>query len=92
MRKSSTLLLLVALFALSACALMDKTTETNKTSAERLTNEVWNGGNMEVLNELVAADFVRHNPASWWWILAYSLSFFGGAYWLFGRLRRSEEK
>lgn len=56
---------LVFLFAMSACAQMDQTAETNAALAERFTAEVWNNGNLDLIDEMIAEDFVRHLPSSW---------------------------
>lgn len=37
-------------------------TEQNKAIARRVTDEAWNRGNLAVLDELIAHDFVRHTP------------------------------
>jgi steroid delta-isomerase-like uncharacterized protein len=36
--------------------------DANKAVIKRFTAEVWNKGNMEVADELLAADFADHNP------------------------------
>ena len=56
---------LVVLFTMSACAQMDKTAETNTAMADRFATEVWNGGNLDLIDEMVAENFVRHLPKSW---------------------------
>ncbi len=38
-------------------------TEQNKAQVRRLTEEVWNQGNFAVLNELIATDYVGHEPS-----------------------------
>ena len=38
--------------------------ETNKTVARRLLEEVWNKGNLAVLNEIIAKDHVGNGPGS----------------------------
>ncbi len=53
------------LFAFSACAQMDKTAETNAAMADRFTTEAWNNGNLDLIDEMIADDFVRHLPNSW---------------------------
>ncbi len=63
--KKIFIFLLGALFAFSACAQMDKTAETNATLADRFTAEVWNNGNLNLIDEMIADDFVRHLPNSW---------------------------
>ncbi len=55
----------VALLAMSACAPLDKTAESNMAAAQRFTEEIWNKGNLEAAGEILADNFVRHNPASW---------------------------
>ena len=37
--------------------------EANKAIAQRLIEEAWNAGNLDVLEELVAQDHVEHDPA-----------------------------
>ncbi|MFQ5859851.1 MAG: ester cyclase, partial [Anaerolineae bacterium] len=37
-------------------------TEENKAVVRRLYDELWNQGNLAIVDELVAADFVDHNP------------------------------
>ncbi len=63
--KRTFYLSLGVLFVLVACAQVDKTAEQNKAVAARFVNEVWNVGNLAVADEVLAAEFVRHNPASW---------------------------
>ena len=63
--KKIFIFLLGALFTFSACAQMDKTAETNSALAERFVAEVWNNGNLDLIDEMIAADFVRHLPNSW---------------------------
>ena len=60
-----TVVLLVAALALSACTQGDKTGAENKALAERFVDEVWNSGNVALIDETVATTFVRHNPNSW---------------------------
>ena len=38
--------------------------EENKAIVRRVFEEVWNKGNLDIIDELVASDFVRHDPAS----------------------------
>ena len=38
--------------------------ETNKTVARRLLEEVWNKGNLAVLNEIIAQDHVSRGPGT----------------------------
>src|SRR5579864_8966803 len=38
-------------------------TEQNKAQVRRLTEEVWNQGNFAVIDELVARDYVGHEPS-----------------------------
>jgi steroid delta-isomerase-like uncharacterized protein len=63
--KNLIVVLVVALLALSACTQADKTAVENKALAQRFFEEVWNQGNLDVIDEMVAAEFVRHNPSSW---------------------------
>jgi len=63
--KKIFIFLLGTLFAFSACAQMDKTAETNAALADRFAAEVWNNGNLDLIDEMIAADFVRHLPNSW---------------------------
>jgi steroid delta-isomerase-like uncharacterized protein len=39
-------------------------TETNKTVARRLLEEVWNKGNLDALNEIIAKDHVSSGPGT----------------------------
>jgi steroid delta-isomerase-like uncharacterized protein len=39
------------------------TTETNKALIRRMVEEIQNGGNLELLDELLAPTFVKHTPA-----------------------------
>ena len=39
------------------------TTESNKAILRRFDEEVWNGGNIDVMDELFAADYVNHDPS-----------------------------
>ena len=63
--KKIFIFLLGTLFAFSACAQMDKTAETNAALADRFAAEAWNNGNLDLIDEMIAADFVRHLPNSW---------------------------
>ena len=63
--KKILVFLLGTLFAFSACAQMDKTAETNTAMADRFTTEAWNNGNLDLIDEMLADDFVRHLPNSW---------------------------
>ena len=63
--KKIFIFLLGTLFAFSACAQIDKTAETNAAMADRFTAEVWNNGNLDLIDEMIAEDFVRHLPKSW---------------------------
>ncbi len=63
--KKILVFLIGALFAFSACAQMDKTAETNAAMADRFTAEAWNDGNLDLIDEMIAEDFVRHLPNSW---------------------------
>ena len=38
------------------------TTELNKATARRWSEELWSRGRLEVADEIVAADYVRHDP------------------------------
>ena len=63
--KKIFIFLLGTLFAFSACAQMDKTAETNAALADRFAAEAWNNGKLDLIDEMIAADFVRHLPNSW---------------------------
>ncbi|MFQ5823956.1 MAG: ester cyclase [bacterium] len=63
--KTLFVFLVVALLTISACTQADKTATANKALAQRFVEEVWNKGNLDVVDELCAADYVRHNPNSW---------------------------
>jgi steroid delta-isomerase-like uncharacterized protein len=41
---------------------MHMSTEENKAVVRRFIDEVWNGGKAEVIDEIIAADAVDHNP------------------------------
>jgi predicted SnoaL-like aldol condensation-catalyzing enzyme len=56
--------LFVALLLLSSCAPVDKSADTNRSIADRFTEEGWNAGNVAALDEFISPDFVRHNPPS----------------------------
>jgi steroid delta-isomerase-like uncharacterized protein len=53
-----TLSLLVALFFTSGDAM---TLEQNKATARRWTDELWGRGNLAVADDIIAADYVRHD-------------------------------
>jgi steroid delta-isomerase-like uncharacterized protein len=53
-----TLSLLVAFFFTSGDAM---TLEQNKATARRWTDELWGRGNLAVADEIIAADYVRHD-------------------------------
>jgi predicted SnoaL-like aldol condensation-catalyzing enzyme len=36
--------------------------EENKAIVRRLIEEAWNQGNLDVLDEIVATDYIRHDP------------------------------
>ncbi len=52
---------LAALFAPSA-AEAQSAVEQNKTTARRWSEELWSRGNLEVADEIIAKDYVRHDP------------------------------
>lgn len=54
-----------ALLAMIACTQPDNTGSANLTSSEEFTAQVWNGGNVAMIDETVATGFVRHNPSTW---------------------------
>jgi steroid delta-isomerase-like uncharacterized protein len=54
--------LLIALTGLSQAAAAD--TEANKAIAQRIFNEIWNQGNLSVVDEIIAADLSRHDPGN----------------------------
>ena len=56
--------LLIFMLLMFSCAQEDDSVATNKATSDRFTNEVWNAGNLDVLDEVVAEDFVRHHPPS----------------------------
>jgi len=58
-----SILLIVVLMTFS-CAQEDASEATNKAISDRLTEEVWNGGNLDLLDDFIAENYVRHNPAS----------------------------
>ncbi len=63
--KNVCVILVVVLLAMSGCAQVDKTADANGALAMRIANEVWNDGNMDVVDEILAPNYVRHNPKSW---------------------------
>ncbi|MFQ5651273.1 MAG: ester cyclase [bacterium] len=63
--KSIPVLLVVAVLALSACTQADHSTEDMKAQMRKNVDAVWNKGNMDIIDDVYAADYVRHNPASW---------------------------
>ena len=57
----------VAFFVLglsTSCTTVDKSAENNKAIVQRFIEEVWNKGNLAVIDELCAANFVDYGPAS----------------------------
>ncbi len=56
---------LVILFALGGCDTMDHGEHVNLDQYERFAAEVWNNGNLDLIDEMIASDFVRHLPNSW---------------------------
>lgn len=63
--KNALVFLLVAMVAMSGCTRVDKTAEANKALAQSSVDEIWNKGNLDVIDDYCAANFVRHNPDSW---------------------------
>jgi len=64
MKRMQFSVLLIVLLLISSCAQVDNSAVTNKENADRLTNQVWNGGDLVALDEFVTEDYVRHNPTS----------------------------
>jgi predicted SnoaL-like aldol condensation-catalyzing enzyme len=64
MKRIQFSVLLIVLLLTFSCVQADKTAATNREIANRFTDEVWNGGNLDVLDDLMAEEFVRHNPPS----------------------------
>lgn len=61
---SSVALVGVVLLGLSACQQPAQTVEDkNKQLVERYFNEVWNNGKVELLDELLSADYINHTPS-----------------------------
>jgi len=56
--------LLIVMFLMFSCAQEDKSEAINKATSLRFTNEVWNSGNVDVLDEVVTENYVLHYPAS----------------------------
>ena len=56
--------LLVVVLMTFSCAQEDASETANMANSDRLTEEVWNGGNLDLLDDFIAEDYVRHNPAS----------------------------
>jgi predicted ester cyclase len=57
---------ILAVMAFGACTQpASQAVNPNLALSERFVNEVWNNGNVAVIDELVDASFVRHNPASY---------------------------
>lgn len=63
--KRLSVFLLVVFLALNGCTQVDKTAEANMATAQKYVAEVWNSGNLDLIDDLVTADFVRHLPESW---------------------------
>ena len=55
----------MGLLVFGACSQADYMAAQNKATAERLIEEVWNNANIDMIDETVSTDFVRHNPNSW---------------------------
>lgn len=64
MRPLTAVLVLVGL-ALTACTQVDQTAVENKALALRYADEVWNQGNLDLIDEMVAENYVGHHPPSW---------------------------
>ena len=63
--KKNYVFFLVILFAMGGCDTMDHGEHVNLDQYERFAAEVWNNGNLDLIDEMIAADFVRHLPNSW---------------------------
>jgi predicted ester cyclase len=63
--KNLLVVVAVALLAFGACTPANQGVNPNVALAQRFTDEVWNQGNLAVVDELVDANFTRHNPESW---------------------------
>ena len=56
---------LLILFTVMSCSNNGKSLESqNKLIIERYFNEVWNNGNLEILNELLSEDYINHTPST----------------------------
>ena len=53
---------MVSLIILGCGPDRETTLESNKTLVHRTQNEVWNKGNLEIVDQLFSEDFVRHFP------------------------------
>ncbi len=62
--KNFCFLLLIVLLVLSGCTQVDKTAEANAALAARIATEIWNNGTLDVIDEIMADNYVRHNPES----------------------------
>ncbi len=63
--KKNYVFFLVLLFAMGGCDTMDHGEHVNLAQYERFAAEVWNNGNLDLIDEMLADDFVRHLPKSW---------------------------
>ena len=62
--KNVCIFLAAMVVALAGCAQVDTAGEANATLAQRYADEIWSKGNLDVIDEVLAADFTRHNPPS----------------------------
>lgn len=63
--RSVLVLVPIACLALIACTTADNTGVDMKALWQERFEEIWNKGNVATVDKWYAANFVRHNPASW---------------------------
>ncbi len=63
--KKNYVFFLVILFAIGGCDTMDHGEHVNLDQYERFAAEVWNNANLDLIDEMIAENFVRHLPNSW---------------------------
>ncbi len=63
--KNLLVVIVVALLAFGACTQANQAVNPNLAASERFVDEVWNKGNVAVVDELADPGFLRHNPASY---------------------------
>jgi steroid delta-isomerase-like uncharacterized protein len=57
--------IIISFFLLSSCEKQEQVAEEkNKEIVETYFNKVWNNGNIDVLDDLLSADYVNHTPST----------------------------